>query len=125
MIVKDMRSAYERALARANRAGIRVPGRGIVRSTGEQLYAVNSATEANRWHLVVVRGGALVCDCAAVQRSRYCTHRGLVHAKLRQEAKSAREVADIAEVARRIHVAVACDETPLYRDNRPFSIFKS
>src|SRR5260221_12029436 len=105
MATIDPQTQYERALMRAQRAGVRVVGRGTVRRTGERFYAVRSATEADRWHIVVQRNG-LVCDCTAAQYGRYCMHVAVVRAELER----AREIGRKA-------VASGPEPAPLYPSN--------
>ena len=68
------------------------------------IYAVPSRSEANRWHLVVVDGLHLVCDCVAGQYGRYCAHRAAVRARLELEASVRRDARE-REVERAFHAA--------------------
>lgn len=41
---------------------------------GRTVYAVLSASEPTRWHLVVNNRGRLQCDCTAAHYGRRCRH---------------------------------------------------
>lgn len=73
-----------RASERAAIEGAHIIGHGT-RKDGRRVFAVSSATEANRAHLVVVTGSRLVCDCQAAKNGRYCKHRSVVSARLMEE----------------------------------------
>ncbi len=77
----------QRALEIAVRDGLQVVGQGWTRD-GRQCFAVPSRSERNRWHLVVVVGTRLVCDCYAGRRGRVCAHRATVHERLLAERKA-------------------------------------
>lgn len=55
---------------------------GKVKATGQEVFAVNSQSRANLWHLLTVVDGHLQCDCEAGQRGRICCHRAAVHSYL-------------------------------------------
>ncbi len=129
---------YARALTRAQRLGLRVAGRGIVRATGERCMAVSSGSTPNLYHVVAVGADALRCDCIAATHGRYCAHRALAHEHLRTcvrcqresastHAEAAATPADDAlaqgpEAARRARIR---DTAPLQRSNAPISIYRS
>jgi hypothetical protein len=69
---------YARGLEIATRDALTVRGHGTRKSDGAAIYAVPSRTEANTWHLIVVNGLELTCDCAAAKHHRYCAHRAAV-----------------------------------------------
>lgn len=87
-------STYERALARAQKQGIVITGRGTRKSDGATVYTTSSASEPGVWHLVTIEGAHLACDCTAGKRGLVCMHRALVHAQLVAElaAKAAVQV---------------------------------
>ncbi len=82
---------YERMREVAQRDHLSVVGRGVRKSDGATVYAVPSRSQANRWHLVVVAYGGLVCDCTAAQFNRYCCHRAAARARMEAEASATRE----------------------------------
>jgi hypothetical protein len=52
---------------------------------GRRVYAVPSRGERGRWHLFVVNGSLLTCDCHAAKYGRYCCHRAAVRARIQEE----------------------------------------
>lgn len=81
----NQREQWEHALVRARRRGIQVTSKGKRRSDGAEVYSVSSGSVAGRWHLVVVAGKRLVCDCEASRYGRMCSHRAVVRARLLAE----------------------------------------
>jgi len=79
---------YERSLEIAKRDGLKV-------------YAVPSWSQADVWHLVVVEGRTLVCDCEAAKHGRYCAHRAAVREEMEAEAEHEREVEEAFHAAAR------------------------
>ena len=79
-----------RALQRARECGVRVMGSGARRRDGARVYVVNSASEPGVWHLVIVAGKRLACDCAAGRYGRICVHRAVVYERLAAERVTAR-----------------------------------
>jgi hypothetical protein len=63
--------------------------------------------------MVAMLKGHLTCTCKAGQNGILCKHRALVYARLTAEAN-----------ARRRADAAGRETAPLYRDNRPLSIWK-
>jgi hypothetical protein len=123
---------YQRGLAAAQRDALTVIGHGTRRSDGAAVYAVPSRSQENTWHLVVVHGLELTCDCAAAQHGRYCAHRAPVRARLELEAAVRRDVQE-REVEWAFHAAARAlnvqldrrhESAPLARSNAPFSLFK-
>lgn len=111
---------------------------------GRTVYGVTSKSEPGRWHLVTVLSGRLQCDCTAAKYGRQCQHRAAVHARLiaeraaavaqRQAQREAEQAAiEMEEMeAARAHATRLQAEAPktprepiLFRDVRPFSIFKA
>jgi hypothetical protein len=78
----------QRALDRATREGVRVIGSGT-RHDGRRVYAVSSASEPNRAYVVTVLENRLACECAAAKDGRYCKHRAVAHARLREDSLNA------------------------------------
>ncbi len=78
------------ALDRARRLGVRVTGKGVRRRDGAPVYTVSSASAPGLWHLVVVTGKRLVCDCAASRYGRICIHRAVVHERIAAERTTGR-----------------------------------
>jgi hypothetical protein len=70
------------ALERARANKLSIMGHGTMKSDGAHFLAVNSASEPNTWHVVIIRQGRLECDCKAGQRGQICQHRALVHEQL-------------------------------------------
>jgi hypothetical protein len=95
---------YARAAAIAKRDALTVVAHGTRKSDGAPVYAVPSRSEANRWHLVVVNGLHLACDCVAGQYGRYCAHRAAVRARLELEASVRRDARE-QEAERAFHTA--------------------
>ena len=123
-MTQTQRAALDAALARAERDGIRVMGQGTRKSDGARVFAVSSASQPGRWHLVVIEAGRLHCDCPA--RS-YCKHRAVVHARLSAEHEASQREAE-RQHAKRLAAAErerARDAAILYRNNRPFSIWRA
>jgi hypothetical protein len=96
---------------------------------GRRCWAVQSQSEANRWHIVIYTPERLICDCKSGQYRPQtpCAHRRAVHDRLETE-RANREAAE-AEAA----AAVMDLFVPTSRDtailmpangNKPFSIFK-
>lgn len=114
-MTQQQASEFERALARAHRAGLAIAGRGTWKHDGAAFVAVTSSRDAARVHLVTIRAGRLACDCEASQYhpERICSHRALAHEDLQRQLE-----------ARAAAVAAARETAPLYRDNRAFSLFK-
>lgn len=80
------RSELDRAIERAERNGIRIVGRGTLKTSGTRYFITSGKTaQANHdhaLHYVRVEGCRLVCDCAA---RVICTHRAVVHVELAKE----------------------------------------
>ncbi len=139
MTVKQA-TELEQAIERAAKHNIEVTGRGFRKSDHAVIYTTNSATEANRWHIVTVVGNRLVCDCPS---RKICTHRAAVHIELvvaaaKREARAAEITAaleaeanaaaaqDMAQAEHQAKRAVrqARHETAkLATDTRVFSVF--
>src|SRR5215471_11935577 len=101
---------YERALASVREQSLSVRAHGTRKSDGAALYCVPSRSEPNRWHIVIVNGLRLECDCHAAKYGKYCFHRALVHARLSLEAQVRRDTRE-REVERALHDAArALDE---------------
>jgi hypothetical protein len=123
-MTNDQRTQFERALMRAHKAGIGVVGRGTLKATGEKFYAVTSATETVRWHVVIVRGGQLVCDCKGAQHGNYCQHRAVARHEIEREMAARRNAEALIAAA---NAALARDTAlPACRSsNKGFSIWAS
>src|SRR5258706_6302710 len=102
--MRTQQQQYERAAAIAKRDALAVVAHGTRKSDGAAVYAVPSRSEANRWHLVVVNGLHLACDCVAGQYGRYCAHRAAVRARLELEAAVLRDARE-REAERAFHTA--------------------
>jgi hypothetical protein len=76
---------------------------------GNVIYSVPSRTSSDTY-LLVEANGELRCCCKGFTYRGRCAHLDAVAAYKRQTAKAANKDRDTA---------------PLYRDNRPFSIFKA
>jgi hypothetical protein len=125
---------YQRGLEIAKRDALEVRGHGVRKPDGAPVFAVPSRSQQNTWHLVVVNGLELTCDCAAAQHGRYCAHRAAVRARLELEAQVRRDTHE-REVERAFHAAARAlnvqldrdrrhETAPLARSNAPFSVFK-
>ncbi len=95
---------YARAAAIPKWDALTVVAHGTRKSDGAAVYAVPSRSEANRWHLVVVNGLHLACDCVAGHWGRYCAHRAAVRARLELEAAVRRDARE-REAERAFHAA--------------------
>ncbi len=84
----DQHEQWGRALDRARRRGVRVTGRGVRRRDGARVYTVISGSSSGTWHLVVVAGKRLVCDCTASRFGRICVHRAVVHERIVTEQQA-------------------------------------
>jgi len=111
----QQQDAQTRALARARAHGLSIVGRGAWKH-GAPFVVVGSASEPGRFHLVTIYPGRLACDCPA---RALCMHRALAH----EDLESAQAKASTSQPLAALSV-LQRDVAPLYRDNRPFSIFK-
>ena len=147
------RTELDKAIDRACKAGLEVVAKGYRKADGAKIYAVPSQSEANRWHIVTLLGNRLLCDCQSrvVCAHRGAVHMELVveadrrqqlaedvEAALRdeREATSRRLLDDAARRLETVERSLDAWEqereqarekretAPLYRDNRPISIFK-
>lgn len=116
---------------------------------GQLLFIVSSQTQAGRYYVVTHYGNSLKCNCQAGQYGKHCAHVAAVEARL-QRALS-REIGalsipreyvmraplsildDKAEekpvekprpLTAQMSAQVLRDTAPLYRDSKPFSIWK-
>jgi hypothetical protein len=71
---------------------------------------VPSRSQQNVWHLVVVNGLELTCDCTAGKYNRYCCHRAAVRARLILEGQVRQDTRE-REVEQAFHQAAALDMT--------------
>ena len=105
------------------------------RVTAPPVYCVPSRTAPGTWHVIVVNGLELTCDCTAARHGRYCAHRAAVRARLEIEAQVRRDTLErdveqlLHEAAReleaRIDAHAAWTRSPKPRDDmRVFSVFK-
>ncbi len=78
---------YRRGLETAQRDSLSVVAHGTRKSDGAAIYCVPSRSQAGTWHVIVVSGLDLQCDCVAAQRGKYCCHRAAVRARLEIEAQ--------------------------------------
>ena len=101
---------YERGLEIAKRDALEVRGHGTRKSDGAPVYCVPSRSQANTWHVVVVSGLDLQCDCAAAKHGKYCCHRAAIRARLEIEAQVRRDTQE-REVERLLHEAARELET--------------
>lgn len=81
---------------------------------GRVMYFVQSQTQQDVVYPVIEAGGAPFCGCKGYQYRGTCAH---VTAVLERKAEAAERKAVGEEAARKR------DTAPLFRDNRPFSIF--
>jgi len=103
--MRAQQQQYERAAAIAKRDSLQVVAHGTRKSDGAAGYAVPSRSKANTWHLIVVEGLHLVCDCPrAVKSKRYCAHRAAVRARLELESQVRRDSRE-RELERGFHQA--------------------
>jgi hypothetical protein len=121
---------YRRGLETAQRDMLEVRGHGTVKATGAAVYAVPSRSQQNTWHLVVVDGLELTCDCAAAQHGRYCCHRAAVRARLILEGQVRQDTRE-REIERAFHQAAAALNVKLQAlgpkprdDTKVFSLFR-
>ena len=126
---------YTRGLEIAKRDALTVVAHGTRKSDGAAVYAVPSRSHANTWHVVVVEGANLVCDCIAAQHGKYCCHRAATRAQILLEGQLGREAQEreverlLHEAAReletRIDAQAALNRSPRPRDDtRGFSLYK-
>jgi hypothetical protein len=100
-----LQQRYERGLEIAHRDALEVVAHGTRKSDGAAVYAVPSRSQgANMWHLVVVEGLRLSCDCHAAKHGQYCAHRAAVRARLELEAQVRRDARE-REAERAFHAA--------------------
>lgn len=92
-----------------------ITGRGCD-AQGRQTFSVESRTTEGVSYQVVRHAVQLTCTCkAAAEFGRICCHRKAVHDLLVAERD--------AMMARVAAASQRADAAPMYRDNRPFSIF--
>jgi hypothetical protein len=104
MVAQTAQQQFERAAAIAKRDALTVVAHGTVKATGSAVYAVPSRALANTWHLVVVNGLELTCDCHAAKYGKYCAHRAATRARLELEASVRRDARE-RELERGFHAA--------------------
>jgi len=126
---------YVRGLEIAQRDALTVVAHGTRKSDGAAIYCVPSRSQANTWHVVVVSGLDLQCDCQAAKYGKYCCHRAAVRARILLEGQLRREAHE-REVERLLHAAArelearidarsALNRSPKPRDDtRVFSLYK-
>ncbi len=103
---------------------------GTRKSDGAAIYCVPSRSQAGVWHVVVVSGLDLQCDCLAATHGKYCCHRAATRARLILEGQ-VRQDAREREIERAFHAAAAALNVKLSHlgpkprdDVKPFSVFK-
>ena len=126
---------YARGLEIAKRDALTVVGHGTRKSDGAAIYCVPSRSQAGVWHVVVVSGLDLQCDCLAAQHGKYCCHRAATRARILLEGQLRREAQE-REIERLLHAAArelearidaraALNHSPKPRDDaRVFSLYK-
>jgi len=115
------------ALERAHANKLSIMGHGTMKRDGARFLAVNSASEPNTWHVVIIRQGRLECDCRAGQRGQICQHRALVHGELKRErdehiAEERWALTEKGAVAVAEHRA--CREQSMRQGPKAFSLLK-
>src|SRR5260221_14766822 len=95
---------YRRGLETAQRDSLSVVAHGTRKSDGAAIYCVPSRSQAGVWHVVVVSGLDLQCDCLAATHGKYCCHRAATRARLILEGQ-VRQDAREREVERLLHAA--------------------
>ena len=116
------RNDLDRAIARAQAAGLQIGARGVRKSDQARVWGVTSRSRHNHaLHAVVLIGNRLVCDCAT-RLPAICQHRALVHLDLAGELAALKA----AEVAQARLQATRHDTAPMaYASaDQPFSIYK-
>jgi hypothetical protein len=85
---------FQRALARAEAAGLTVVGEDVRDWDHAPIFRVPSASEPGRIHNVVWvardeqgDGGSLICDCEGAWHGWHCSHRATVRAYLMSQHK--------------------------------------
>src|SRR5258706_15887317 len=126
---------YARGLEIAQRDSLSVVAHGTRKSDGAAIYCVPSRSQAGVWHVVVVSGLDLQCDCLAAQHGKYCCHRAATRARILLEGQ-VRQDAQEREVERLLHAAArelearidarsARNRSPKPRDDtKGFSLYK-
>src|SRR5258705_12827415 len=82
---------YVRGLEIAKRDALTVVAHGTRKSDGAAIYCVPSRSQAGIWHVSIVSGLDLQCDCAAAQHGNYCCHRAATRQRLEMEAQVRRD----------------------------------
>lgn len=85
---------------------------------GRALYTVSSRSRPGAFHMVTIRNHQPTCDCEAAKFGKHCAHIDAVLAKTKAKAPVTPTTSEYREPSFR-------DSAPLFRDNKPFSIFKS
>ncbi len=102
-----------RALALAEKAGLKVAGATTI--NGTRVYAVPSHSDAGHVHLVTIANGVAECDCKGYQYRGLCSHAAVAYAAYEMEVK--------ADAARRQAAADAADRedaASAYADDNGF-----
>jgi hypothetical protein len=125
---------YQRGLEIALRDALTVVAHGTRKSDGAAVYCVPSRSQQNTWHVVVVSGLDLQCDCLAAQHGKYCCHRAAVRSRillegqLRHEAHEREVERDVERAfhaaARELNVKLSALGPKPRDDQRAFSVFK-
>ena len=97
---------YVRGLEIAQRDALTVVAHGTRKSDGAAIYCVPSRSQANTWHVVVVSGLDLQCDCQAAKYGKYCCHRAATRARMILEGQ-VRKDAHEREIERAFNAAAA------------------
>lgn len=92
---------YVNALKRADKKGLHVMGPGTLKPgafgdadvRGWEVYAVQSQTKLNLWHLVAFTGQVFICDCPASEKGVYCVHRAVSRRRAIEVGKAREEKA--------------------------------
>lgn len=105
----------DKAIERAEKNGIEVVAHGFAKKNNARIWCTNSHSDPDKWHVVMLVGRRLVCDCNSAV---ICAHRGAVHVELVIEA--AKKQAEAVEAALQEEARVR-DSAVLYPG---ISIFK-
>ena len=141
----------DRAIARAGTSGVKVLATGRVKSTAQRFWIVSSVSDATHPHLCFQLASARIsCDCRSgrARPGTPCQHVAAVVMHETVQADRRRRQAEELEAAEREEMAALVvqnartlatlhdlnarmerderqrEAAPLYRDNKPFSIFR-
>lgn len=118
-------NTYAAALARAERDGVVITGKGTRKSDGVTIYATQSQTGSA--YLVAVTAAGWDCQCQGGRSGHFCKHAAVVLERTRAELtrKPAPDrLAVLAQAADAVNLTRERRETSALRSRPAFSVLK-